>query len=296
MMTPIDLPHEGRRRRYLLQPAPQPGQPLLMVLHGTGGTAAWAEQELGWSVDAARHGFNLVLPDGLPPNPDDEPKFLSNPARWNDGSEFVLNLPTSPPDDVDFLDHVLQDSLSRTQADPQRVYLTGFSNGAGMAFRYASERAERLAAVAPVAGYCWVPAPRPSPPVPTLYLVGAADPLIPLAGGPARLPWGGGTIVERMPVLWTLQRWATGSGVSIEPQERRRPEGVRVWHFPGLVPFQAWIIPDLGHHWPGGKGQLNPRIGGKPSNLIRANDVLWQFFTDPRQFTTVAQQVPPRSA
>ena len=36
--------------------------PLVVVLHGAGGTAAWADGETGWSAVAAREGFALALP------------------------------------------------------------------------------------------------------------------------------------------------------------------------------------------------------------------------------------------
>jgi len=275
-VEPVTLSHGGRDRLYLLHLAQHPARPLLLVLHGTGGTAAWAEEELGWLRVAVQEDFNLAIPEGLPPNPDQPARFLSNPPRWNDGSEFVLSLPTTPPDDVDFLTRVLNDALQRCHADPQRVYLTGFSNGAGMSFRFASERSELLAAVVPVAGYCWVPEPRPRHPLATLYIVGSADPLIPLNGGPARLPWGS-KFVERPTVASTLERWAVGLGCSPMPLIQSDTQGIRIEAYPGPVLFQAMIVEGLGHHWPGGKGQLNPRIGGLPSNKLRANEVIWSF-------------------
>lgn len=275
-MELVTLPHAGRVRQYLLHAA-APNRPVLMVLHGTGGSAAWAEEELQWRAVAEAEGFNLVLPDGLPPNPDEPARFLSNPPRWNDGSNFAGQRVLSPPDDVGFLTRVLNDVLSRTQADRSRVYLTGFSNGAGMTFRFASERANLLSAIAPVAGYCWVPEPRPTPAVPTLYIVGSSDPLIPLAGGPARLPWGN-KVVERPSVTSTLEHWASASGCSPVPILVQEHAGIRTTIYPGPTLVQAVIVEGLGHHWPGGKGQLNPRIGGLPSQKLSGNATIWNFF------------------
>jgi polyhydroxybutyrate depolymerase len=42
--------------------------------------------------------------------------------------------------------------------------------------------------------------------------------------------------------------------------------------------FKMEVIPGLGHHWPGGKGLLNPRIGGTPSDAVDANSRVWEFF------------------
>jgi polyhydroxybutyrate depolymerase len=55
-------------------------------------------------------------------------------------------------DDVAFLDALLDDLAGAYRVDPRRVFATGMSNGAMMAYRLASELSERIAAVAPVAG------------------------------------------------------------------------------------------------------------------------------------------------
>src|SRR5262249_16737213 len=162
--------------------------------HGTGGTAAWADSETGWSKLAQHEGFALALPEALRPDPDSPPKFQTNPQRWNDGSRSMAEFATehsemdpmadknsdSHPrirhpncDDVAFLSEVIDDAMKRAAVDPDRVFVSGFSNGAGMAFRAAAELADRIAAVAPVAGYCGLPHPKPARPVPTLYMVGS---------------------------------------------------------------------------------------------------------------------------
>jgi len=95
-------------------------------------------------------------PDGLPVDPARPPSFLTNPKRWNDGSTRPGDPVHSDPDDVAFLDAVIAHAIAHGQADAHRIYLTGFSNGAAMAFRYAAERPGTLAAVALLAGYCHV--------------------------------------------------------------------------------------------------------------------------------------------
>jgi polyhydroxybutyrate depolymerase len=139
---------------------------------------------------------------------------------------------------------VIADVLRRADGDPRRVYLTGFSNGAAMAFRFAAERAGLLAAVAPVAGYCGVPDPRPSRPVPTLYVIGTADPLVPLRGGQVRSPWGG-RLVHRPPVVETLETWATALECSPVPETVSDADGVREEVYPGPVEFRAVFVEGL---------------------------------------------------
>lgn len=252
------------------------GAPLVIFLTGTGGTAAWADHETGWSELARHEGFALAVPESLPPDLTKPPAFLTNPQRWNDGAPALFSPP--PVDDVRFLTAVMDDAVVRCGIDARRVFVTGFSNGAGMTFRIAAEAAHRVAAIAPVAGYCWVNDPRPTRPVPTLYMVGTHDLLIPLRGGEVRQPWHN-RLVRRPPVNDTLERWARATGCAPVPVLRSDDPTVRVEQYPGPVVFEAVTIEGLGHHWPGGRGQLNPRIAGPPSNAVNATEMIWDFFS-----------------
>ena len=265
-------------RRYLLTvpPGGGAGRPVVVFLHGTGGTAEWADAETGWSAAAAEQEFVLAVPEALPPDVRKPPKFLTNPPRWNDGSTRDGDTLHTNADDVGFLRAVVVDVLARTGGDRRRVYLSGFSNGAGMAFRFAAEAAEVVAAVAPVAGHCWTPA-TPARPVPTLYVVGTADPLIPLRGGPVRQPWGG-KLATRPAVRATLEVWAGKIGCGADSVVASEAGGVREEVFPGGVEFRAVFVAGLGHHWPGGQGRLDRRFGGEPAGPLDANGVIGEFF------------------
>ena len=284
-MERVTLAVGGEPREYLLfvpetpgdsHPPARRGVPLVIFLHGAGGTAAWADGETGWSARAAREGFALALPEGVRPHPDRPARFLTNPPRWNDGSAGPTGEP-STADDVGFLAALIDEAAARTAIDPRRVYLSGFSNGAGMTFRAAAELADRFAAVAPVAGLLRVSDPRPARPVPTLYVVGTRDPLIPLRGGEVRSPWQH-RLVRRPPVADTLERWAAAIGCDPAPVTESDAGGTRVELYPGPVEFRAVYVEGLGHHWPGGRGQLSPRIAGPPSAALDATAAVWEFF------------------
>jgi polyhydroxybutyrate depolymerase len=247
-----------------------PRVPLVVFLHGKGATAAWADDETGWSRLAAREGFALALPQALPPHPKQPPKFLTNPPYWQDATGT---------EDLAFLSSAIDDAATRAGSDPRRVFVSGFSNGAAMAFRVAAELSERVAAVAPVAGLCALADPRPARPIPTLHVVGSADPLTPLRGGDVRNPWQH-RYVRRPPVVETLEKWARAIGCETTPRTDSDAGGVRVDTYPGSVAFRSVVIDRLGHHWPGGKGGFNHRIAGTPIDTVNGTELVWQFFRE----------------
>jgi polyhydroxybutyrate depolymerase len=297
----------GISRAYSLFSPPELPKPngLVVFLHGKGGTAGWADSETGWSHLAVREGFALALPEALAPNLQQPPKFLTNPPFWNDDHDFrrdenarlkkesnggsftesgvnsfstpLLSSSQSLQDDVAFLTAVIDDALNRTGTDPAKVFMAGFSNGAGMTFRFAAERADRVAAIATIAGYCWVANPKPVRPVPTLFVVGTVDPLIPIRGGEVRSPWLH-RLVRRPSVNETLERWARAISCTSIPILQSETSGVRTDIFPGPVTFQCVTIEGLGHHWPGGRGQLNQKIAGPPSDAFDGTVQVWEFF------------------
>ena len=245
------------------------------MLHGTGGSGLLAIEETGLADFARRAGFAVAFPEGLPVNPDLPAKFLSNPQRWNDGCTGPGDKLHTANDDVGFLEAVIGDAVERAGADANRVYLTGFSNGAGMAFRFAADRTDVIRAVAPVAGHCWIDNPKPTRPIPTLFLIGDCDPLIPLHDGPVNLPWFPQP-VHRPGIGQSLAKWAVALGYDPPAKLIADAGGIREEEYGPS--FRTITIDGLGHHWPGGKGLLNPRIGGSPSNLLNANEVICDFF------------------
>ena len=241
-----------------------------MFLPGTGGTAEWAAWDTKFPQVASESGLVVAIPEGLPPDPAKPAKFLTNPTRWNDGGSADPSPVASRADDVAYLAEIVADLTARGFCPTGRVGVTGFSNGAGMAYRFAAERAELVAAIAPVAGHCWSET-RPSRPVPTLAMSGTLDPLMPLAGGAARLPWGG--VAIRPPVAATFRVWAEANDCA------RVPDGdaAKLRHA-GPVPMTRLILASQGHHWPGGAGRLGERIGGPNDSDFAASAAITRFF------------------
>lgn len=268
----------GIARDYLLHvPRDLPPQPpVVLMLHGAGGSATWARDETRFNDLADREGFVAAYPEGLAVDPQRPSAFLTNPQVWNAGAGPGL-IVNRGPDDVEYLDAVLDDLALRLPFDESRVFLTGFSNGAAMTFRFAAERGNRLTAIAPISGYC--PHVHSSVRiVPTLFMIGSEDPLVLVAGGEVRSPWDG-HVDHRPPLSHSLARWAAAFGLNDQPRTATDDQGMQIQEYgerPGL--FRCVTVPKLGHHWPGGRGRLKRSLAGKPSNLINANDMIWDFF------------------
>ena len=132
--------------------------PVVIMLHGGGGTGRAAAFETGWSAKADQAGFLAVYPEATPPDPAKPSQFRTNGQIWNDGSGR-FHAGQRGIDDVGFLNAMLDEVAARFTVDPRRVFVTGFSNGASMTFRVGEELSHRVAAIAPAAGICWSEAP-----------------------------------------------------------------------------------------------------------------------------------------
>lgn len=306
MLERISLVIENHVRHYWWWGQPRQ-RSLVLFLHGTGAAVPWADTETGWSSAAQRHGFAIALPEALPLNPRLPANFRDNPTRWRaEDDPTTPALISTPPgatakpaatpsvddpdpkvsslypnvDDVAFLDAVIKDIQQRLNQQVTHVFLTGFSNGAAMVFRYAAARSERLTAVAPVAGYCRCSRQQQlNRPVTTLYMIGDADPLVPLRGGWVTSPWGN-RLVQRPPVVDSLERWAALLGCSVISKVVEDNPEFRREVYPGPVPFHVVIVKGLGHHWPGGQGGWNSPLAGPHHARLQATEFIWRFFED----------------
>lgn len=273
----------GRERTYWMHLPPAADEskklPLVFVFHGAGGHGRWAAGETGWNAKADKEEFIVVYPDGTPAKPDESVNFLTNPRLWNDGSGRGaigrLNI-----DDVGFVNAMLDELIARHPVDPRRIYATGFSNGAGMTFHLGTKLSTRFAAIAPVASHCWLADPKPERAIPTIYIIGTVDPLVPYLGGDARTPWSLHA-EKKPPVSETLAKWSKALGCPAESQTLHDENGVKEFRFgPGREGSEllVYTVEGLGHHWPGGKGQLKEELAGKRSDKLNADDVIWDFF------------------
>lgn len=273
----------GLQRQYLFL-APHGSRrplPLVIMLHGAGDTSRGVLIQTGWAAKAVSEGFAVACPDAVRPDCARKPSFLENPQMWNSGYERSYAFEQGIDDSL-FIQAVIDDVSRRTAIDSSRVYVTGFSDGAAMAFRCALSFPERLAAAAPVAGHCWLPLEYASlaARLPLLYIAGSEDPLNPPAGGMVRAPWG--DFVYKPPAMDMLSSWAALNGCSRKPKPRAAGAGVTRLLFGSSKAGSCvdyYLVSEMGHVWPGGCNRLPPELAGKDCSAINATDLIWKFFS-----------------
>ncbi len=251
--------------------------PVVIMLHGAGGTGQQAMEQTGWDHKADREDFIAVFPDGVPEFPKRPPSFLFNPQTWNEGSGRHASGKRNDRD-VEFIAYIIDAMEAHYGADPNRIFVTGFSNGASMTFRVGVELSNKVAAIAPVAGHLLIHDHQLKRPLSMLYIIGRDDPLELPKGGVLRMR---GEEVEQPPIEQNLAQWRQLDGCPIQPDRAASREGVETITFDNCrdgTEVVEYFIDDMGHVWPGGINRLPARIVGKASDKINATDVIWSFF------------------
>lgn len=253
-------------------------KPLVIVLHGAGGSGDRYLTGNNWIHEADAGDFIAIAPDGLPARPRFNANFMSNPRVWNSG-QLKSGSARALVDDVQFIADLIEDAKKRFPVNPKYVFMTGHSNGTGMTFKFASSHPEMLTAIGPALGQCY-DADRPlSKGLPTLYMLGSEDPLNPLRGGTRKLPWGES---YAPPVQQSIDSWAKALLIQNPARVIRDDATVRVEDYGAgkdSATFQVWFLKGQGHAWPGGKDSgLPERVLGPNPSKVNATQELWQFF------------------
>lgn len=249
--------------------------PLVVMLHGGGGNSKEAAYSTQWLAKAMKEGFGVVFPNGVRPDPTQPASFGDNSQTWNDGSIRSLYAVEKNIDDAGFIRALVADLIRAYPVDRNRVYATGFSNGAAMAFRLAAECSDIFAAVAPVSGSWWGETSSVKNPISLLYITGDSDPLNPYNGGEVFI--GQKSFGVKKPVRELITAWAT---VLQAKFDTTYAEGaVRTVVYKGSKTDVVWLtVSEMGHHWPGGNVTLPEWLAGKPSNALDGTSAIWNFF------------------
>jgi polyhydroxybutyrate depolymerase len=154
----------GVARTYLLhRPAHAPSGrlPLVIALHGGYISPQIWEASARLTPQADANGFLVAYPQ-------------AHGGIWDLG---CCAPPLTDPDDVRFISDLIDHLVHSERADPRRVYVVGFSVGAGMAYRLACELAPKVAGIGSSAGYEYLAHEpcHPAAPVSVIEIHGTGD-------------------------------------------------------------------------------------------------------------------------
>lgn len=244
----LTLEHDGTTRRYRLHaPAgydPNRAVPLVIALHPYPGEGLGLSQMIGLDEIAAQENFLVAYPDGI-----------------NGGFNALVCCGSA--DDVGFLTALTDHLVATWRVDPDRVYLTGISNGGDLSFRAAVEASDRFAAIGVVSGgfigdRAAAADYKPTRPVSVITFIGGQD------------------------------RYATDFRTGIEAWQRRlRCTPVKPVPAPPASGIEltrtrcadgsdveVYQIAQLGHAWPGATSGAM----AAPDAGVVATELIWKFF------------------
>ena len=263
--TTRSLSYGGEERTYVLHiPSvhdPSRAAPVVLIFHGFGLNAEEMMRITGFNAQADTSGFIAVYPNGT-----------GRKSSWN-GGDCCGEAAARKVDDVGFVRALIEDLSKLVNIDQKRIYATGFSNGAIMAYRLACELSDQIAAIAPVSATQAVQTCQSGRPVSVIHFHGTNDQLNPYDGG-----YGPGGMVNFAPVKDTIQFWAKQNGCPVQGQVTESGNIVNERYSPCAqgTAVELYTIVGGEHAWPGGES-VSEEIGA-PTTEISATPLIWEFF------------------
>ena len=274
----LKISHQSVERTAVLHrpAAATDPRPLVVALHGLGGSGENFRGYARLDTAADREGFVVVYPDAID-------------GAWSYGRPIVRPMPVvngETIDDVGFIRLLIDDLVGRKIADPARVYVTGISRGGLMAFTLACALSDRIAAAAPlITGMTDLQRDdcRPARPVPLLVIAGTADRMQAFGGGQA--PNGRLLSVPESIDFWRLRYGCTDRDVRRLPHrdESDRTQVVLLqWRgCQAGFDLRLYRVEGGGHQLPSLAAAANPmseeKFGLRNRDIETAEEV-WAFF------------------
>lgn len=254
-------------------------RPLVVVLHGAGGTARAIAEVTGFTQMAEREDFVVAYPEGT-----------GRSQSWNAGKCCGYASRTDVPDS-EFIKQLVIDVRKKVDIDKTRIYATGFDNGGMMSYRLACDAGDVFAAVGVVAGAMNTESCNPMG-RPSLVIIHARnDEQVPFDGGAAKGGWRaalGNKPVQDASVKDAMDFWIKANYCRAFPLEDSKPDKNTVNYFCAEKrDLRLYTLPDGGHSWPGGfvkapekkEGELDDVDPATLPSTVPATELLWEFFS-----------------
>lgn len=250
---------------------------LILVLHGGGMTSSdminHTGQRFNELVEAHMLNVLVVYPSGIG-------------RGWNDGRIREGQVAYEKGiDDVSFLLTLAETLAIEYNIVSDELYIAGFSNGAGMAYRLACESSDEVVAIAPVANtIASTLTCEPEHSVAILSIVGDEDPILPLSGGDLYywdIPLGSVLSLDDTLLLWHEVNGCDGYTSPVilpdsDPDDETTISKITAVNCEKLI--QSMIIHGGGHTWAGSPLYMPEDEFGRRSNDIDASDMIFEFF------------------
>lgn len=270
---------DGISRTFLLH-LPETGTliynlPLVIVLHGHGGTGKQIMNESGFNALADRDRFIVVYPDGLK-------------KAWNDGRAIAEK--NKLGNDAKFISQLIDTLYKEYHIDTTRVFATGMSNGGFFSFYLAYKLSKKFLAIAPVCANIpkfFKDKYTTDEPVSLMLICGTEDPLVKYDGGKIGFKIG----KSRGTSLSTdesISIYIKNNKCTDKPKTEKIPDinkdddcyATKYTYSGGINNTEVVLIKITGggHTWPGGHQYLPKKIVGTTCKDFKGADVIWEFF------------------
>jgi polyhydroxybutyrate depolymerase len=247
--------------------------PAVIDFHGLGSNGVQQATFSGYEEVAEAEGFIVVHPTGVS-------DVEGGPSSW----QLAGGQGAAGRDDVRFAHVVVDDLISNWCADPNRIYVTGMSNGGFFTARLLCEMPERIAAAVSVAGLYHPPGCSPTRSVPYQGIHGTADAVVPFDGsGESTL------LTPDSPATWQVffeqvipdefAEFAADAGCEPEPDVSEVGDDVVRHDYAGCAASMTFFeVTGGGHTWPGSPiAALTERALGHATDSIDATVDGWAF-------------------
>jgi polyhydroxybutyrate depolymerase len=268
---------DGRIRSYRLYVpaslADGAAAPLLVALHGGGGSAEQFERSSGLDGLAESNRFLVAYPDGI---------GLESGARlrtWNAGTCCGAAV-EQKVDDVGFVRRLIDTVRAARPVIPGHVYAIGHSNGGMLGYRIACELADQVAAVGIQSGTLAVASCQPAAPVSLLHLHGTADENVPIEGGTGTRGVSGADHRPAQPSATTVARADGCTDPPVTAVDGGNPDlTISTWAGCAAGTGVSFVaVAGASHAWMGhDRGPLAEGLVGEPYPDLDASRALWAF-------------------
>jgi polyhydroxybutyrate depolymerase len=248
----------------------------VISLHGYADNPRLSELYTGWSGLADKEKFIVVYPYGT--------RSKQDPAlSWNAGSCCGTALEKNI-DDVEFIEKVIDQVKNDYKINEKKIFLSGFSNGGLMTYRFAAAKSEIIRSAAVVAGAIggrknnvvdWYMTPTPKGPVNVVMFHGKEDWLVPYLGGKSNAKSQSG-VPEFTAFEKAVDFWRVSNGCKDHSQENNEFY-LHDKYFDCIndTKVDSWTISSRNHEWTGGVLEL--LLHGSITGPKTTNEI-WKFF------------------